>query len=246
MRAGLWVTVSVAAAVSATVAAVTAAQPGRPAASASDGTSAATNARDYAGLLSAIGVKPAGNAVAEAAAALARTGQTESVAAQSEGVALPPGGVLVTSAPGTVGAATSPAGQLGSVGTLYPSDLFVIAPDTLPAAAVAAIGKLAGVSADNLVDAARVEVNGSSVAMLGVDPATFREFAASPTAASTALWQNVADGEIAVSYLMGQQENLPLGGSVTVTGAQSEDLPVGGYATVGISGVDAVVSASVI
>jgi peptidoglycan DL-endopeptidase CwlO len=243
MRAGLWVTVSVAAAISATVAAVTAAQPGRPAARApARPASAARNAHSYADLLSAVGVKPAGNAIAEAAAALARTGQTESVAAQSEGVALPSGGVLVTSAPAKVAGGTSPAGQLGSVGTLYPADLFVVAPDTLPAAAVAAIGKLSGVTADNLVDAARVEVNGSSVAMLGVDAATFREFAASPTAASTALWQNVADGEIAVSYLMGQQENLPLGGSVTVTGAQSEDLVVGGYATVGISGVDAVVS----
>ena len=34
------------------------------------------------------------------------------------------------------------------------------------------------------------------------------------------LWQNVADGGIAVSYLMGQQEKLPLGGTVTVAGAQ--------------------------
>jgi cell wall-associated NlpC family hydrolase len=88
-------------------------------------------------------------------------------------------------------------------------------------------------------------VGGSEVATLGVDPVTFRQFAATPTAAASALWQNVAAGDIAVSYLMGEQENLPLGGVVTVTGATTESLPVGGFGTVGITGVDAVVSEAV-
>ena len=78
--------------------------------------------------------------------------------------------------------------------------------------------------------------------MLGVDPSTFREFAAKPTAQASRLWQNVAGGGIAVSYLMGKQEKLPLGGTVTVVGARTEHLPVGGFGTVGISGVEAVVS----
>jgi peptidoglycan DL-endopeptidase CwlO len=59
------------------------------------------------------------------------------------------------------------------------------------------------------------------------------------------LWQNVADGGVAISYLMGQQEQLPLGGTVTVAGAQTEHLQVAGFGTVGISGVDAVVSDTV-
>lgn len=131
------------------------------------------------------------------------------------------------------------------LGSPHPADLLVIAPTTLPPAALAAIGKLSGVSAVNLVDAARIQLNGSYVAMLGVDPSTFRAFTALPTAESTALWQNVADGAIAVSYLMGRQDNLPLGGDVSVAGAQTEQLRVGGYGTVGITGVDAVVSHSV-
>ena len=266
LRAGLWVTVSVAAAVSATVATVTAAQPRAPrtAGPRADSTAGRTapgaaSEHAYADLLSSIGIKPAGNAVSEATAARARTGQTEAVAAQNEGVALPTGAVLVpgaagasgpaggavTASPAAPGAEASPGGQLGPPGTLYPADLLVVAPTSLPAPAVAAIGQLSGVTADNLVDAARVEVNGETVPVLGVDPATFREFAATPTATSTALWQNVADGDIAVSYLMGQQENLPLGGSVAVTGTQTENLVVGGFGTVGISGVAAVVSDSV-
>jgi cell wall-associated NlpC family hydrolase len=44
---------------------------------------------------------------------------------------------------------------------------------------------------------------------------------------------------------MGQQLALPLGGKVTVAGSRTEKLPVGGFGTVGINGVDAVVSYSV-
>jgi cell wall-associated NlpC family hydrolase len=110
---------------------------------------------------------------------------------------------------------------------------------------VQAIGKLPGVAAINQLDAARIEVGGTEVATLGVDPVTFRQFAATPTANSTALWQNVAAGDIAVSYLMGEQESLPLGGMVAVTGSKTESLPVGGFGTVGITGVDAVVSDAV-
>lgn len=88
-------------------------------------------------------------------------------------------------------------------------------------------------------------MNGSYVDTLGVDPSTFRAFTATPTADSTQLWQNVADGGIAVSYLMGQQENLPLGGTVTVAGVRTEQVLIGGFGTVGITGVDAVVSTTV-
>ncbi|HXW43198.1 MAG TPA: hypothetical protein VEL03_00315, partial [Streptosporangiaceae bacterium] len=88
---------------------------------------------------------------------------------------------------------------------LLPADLLVVAPRTLPASALAAVRRQGGVTAAELVDAARVELNGSYVAMLGVDPSQFRAYAAKPTAQSTVLWQNVADGAVAVSYLMGQQ-----------------------------------------
>ena len=151
-----------------------------------------------------------------------------------------PAGQAMTPAPATQLAAQQTG--LQPLGALHPADLLVIAPTTLPSTALSAIGKLPGVAAVNLVDAARIEVNGSYVATLGVDPSTFRAFTATPTADSTPLWQNVADGDVAVSYLMGQQDSLPLGGAVTVVGAQTEQLRVGGYGTVGIAGVDAVVS----
>jgi peptidoglycan DL-endopeptidase CwlO len=270
LRAGLWIAAAAAAAVSATVAVATAG-PGAGTEGATRHHPAGTaggpsgSLADYARLLAAVGDRTHGNAIAEAAAARARLGETEAVAAQDAGVVLPPGSVLL---PGSTpsGAPTVPAGgtsgasagagpgstgaagagqQLAAVGGLYPADLFVVAAQTLPASVVSAIGQVAGVTQTNQLDAARLNVNGVEVATLGVDPATFRQFAASPTATSTALWQNVADGDIAVSYLMGQQQHISLGGTVTVTGTQTEGVPVGGFGTIGISGVDAVVSDSV-
>jgi cell wall-associated NlpC family hydrolase len=128
---------------------------------------------------------------------------------------------------------------------LLQADLLVVAPAALPAGVAARIRRLPGVLAAQPVDAARIEVNDSFVTMLGVDPSAFRSFAARPTARSAGLWQNVADGSIAVSYTMGKQEKIPLGGSVAVAGARTEKLRVGGFGTVGFAGVDAVVSDSV-
>jgi cell wall-associated NlpC family hydrolase len=130
-------------------------------------------------------------------------------------------------------------------GKLLRADVLVVAPKSLPAGTDAAIRRLPGVVAAGLVDAARVQVNGKFVAMLGVNPVTFRAFAERPTAAASALWRNVADGGIAVSYTMGSQDKLPLGGMVQVAGQQVKALRVGGFGTVGIGGVDAVVSTAV-
>ncbi|HEY2579397.1 MAG TPA: C40 family peptidase [Streptosporangiaceae bacterium] len=131
------------------------------------------------------------------------------------------------------------------LGALRPADLLVVAPRSLPRTTVAAIARLGGVTGVQSIDAARVRVNGKFAAVLGVDPSTFRSFAARPTAEAGRLWQSVADGSIAVSYTMGKLDRLPLGGMVSVAGVKQEKLRVGSFATVGITGVDAVVSGSV-
>ncbi len=210
-----------------------------------------------------------GNAASQARTVIQYLGQTEASAAQEAGVLVPsrlsnrrprpnrtrPGragraagaaagaNVPVAKHTGLAGLAAGP--RLRRLRSLQPADLLVVAPRTVPASSLAAIRHLTGVTAVEPLDAARLKVDGRDIAVLGVNPAAFRVFAAAPTARATALWQNVADGAIAVSYLMGKQEKLPLGGTVNVTGARTEKLVVGGYGTVGISGVDAVVSDSV-
>ncbi len=128
---------------------------------------------------------------------------------------------------------------------LLQADVLVVAGQSLPAALVRALRRLGGVAAAVPVDAGRVRVNGVFVNVLGVKPATFRPFAARPTARSAALWQNVTAGGMAISYTMGHQDRLTQAKPVQVTGSRTLTLPIAGFGTVGIGGVDAVVSDAV-
>jgi cell wall-associated NlpC family hydrolase len=128
---------------------------------------------------------------------------------------------------------------------LLEADLFVVAPTTLRSGITTAVQRLHGVVAAEPLDAARLQVAGKLTAMLGVNPSEFRAFAPKPTADSLRLWENVAAGGVAVSYTMSKLDKLPLGRAVRVTGRRAEELPVAGLGTVGIGGVDAVVSDAV-
>jgi hypothetical protein len=146
-------------------------------------------------------------------------------------------------------AASSPipaSGRVAPLKRLRSSDVLVVARAALPAGTAAALARLPGVTAVQTLDAARIKINGKYVAVLGVDPSAFRGFAAKPTARSDQLWQGVADGRIAVSWTMGRLDKLPLGGKVRVAGAgRTERLMIGGFGTVGIPGVDGIVSHAV-
>lgn len=125
------------------------------------------------------------------------------------------------------------------------ADLLVVSPASLPGSLIAQVSKLSGVTAAEQIEAVRMKLNGSYTSVLGVDPSVFRSFAAKPTAASNALWDGVADGGVAVSYTMGKLDKLPLGGTVTAAGAKTEHLRVAAFGTLGIGGVNAVVSDAV-
>jgi cell wall-associated NlpC family hydrolase len=125
---------------------------------------------------------------------------------------------------------------------LLQADLMIVASTSLPSGVLAKIRKLPGVTSAQSIEAAKIKVNGKFTAMLGVDPSTFRGYAAKKTAESNQLWQGVAAGGVSVSYTMGENDKLPLGGTVHVDGAKQENLRVGGFGTVGIEGIDAVVS----
>jgi len=137
-----------------------------------------------------------------------------------------------------------PAGS-GAVAPLHglkQADLLVVAPFSLSRQVLAAVAGQPGVTGAEPIEAAKIKINGAFAAVLGVDPSTFRGYAARSMAASDPLWQGVAGGGVAVSYTMGTLDRLTLGGQVTVSGRQTERLPVVAFGTVGIGGVDAVVS----
>jgi cell wall-associated NlpC family hydrolase len=125
---------------------------------------------------------------------------------------------------------------------LREADLLVVAPFPLSSKVLAAVSRQPEVTSAEPIEAARVKINGSYTAVLGVNASTFRGYAAGPTAASDPLWRGVANGGIAISYTMGKLDRLSLGGRVIVAGHQLERLPVVAFGTVGIGGVDAVVS----
>jgi peptidoglycan DL-endopeptidase CwlO len=125
---------------------------------------------------------------------------------------------------------------------LRQADLLVVAPFSLSRQVLATVARQPAVTAAEPIEAAKIKINGAYAAVLGVDPSTFRAYAAPSTAASNPLWQGVAGGGMAVSYTMGTLDRLSLGGRVTVSGRQPERLPVVAFGTVGIGGVDAVVS----
>ena len=122
------------------------------------------------------------------------------------------------------------------------ADLLIVAPFSLSAGLAAKVGRIPGVVAAERIEAVRMSVNGSPTAVLGVDPSVFREFAARPTGASNVLWQGVAGGGIAVSYTMGTEDKIKLGGTVTAAGRTTKKLRVAAFGTLGIGGVNAVVS----
>jgi peptidoglycan DL-endopeptidase CwlO len=152
--------------------------------------------------------------------------------------------VSATPTAGT-GSSAGPAPKVAPLRGLQQADLMVVAPFSLSRHVLDAVSGLPGVTSADSIEAAKVTINGALSAVLGVDPSTFRGYAAGPTAASDPLWQDVADGGVAVSYTMGTLDRLALGGTVTVTGRQAEQLRVLAFGTVGIGGVDAVVSDSV-
>ena len=153
--------------------------------------------------------------------------------------------VPAVAAPPATGTGTSPPPEVAPLRGLRQADLLVVAPFSLSGQVLAAVSGLPGVTSADPIEAAKVTINGTPEAVLGVNPSTFRGYAAGPTAASDPLWQGVAGGGVAVSYTMGTLDRLALGRVVTVTGRQAERLRVVAFGTVGIGGVDAVVSDSV-
>lgn len=121
--------------------------------------------------------------------------------------------------------------------------MLVAAPTTLSPEVVRKVQTVRGVAAVEVVDAARAKVNGKRAGVLAVEPSTFRNYAPKRTAEADRLWQNIAAGDVAVSFVMGNDGGLPLGRTISMGGERTQyPVRVGAYATMGISEVDAVVS----
>ena len=164
----------------------------------------------------------------------------------SPGLALGAGGApMSSSAVQTVRPGATRPPQVAPLRRTVQASLLIVAPSSLSPKLAAAGSRLPGVTVTEQIEAVRMRINGASTAVLGVDPSVFRSFAARPTGASNALWEGVASGGIAVSYSMGKLDKLPLGGTVVAAVHTAKRLRVVAFGTMGIEGVDGVVSHAV-
>ena len=203
-------------------------------------------------VLASAGTKPAGVNGRNAAIANSRSAPTISrgpivplLGGNTDGrgkpMAVP---VASASAAASTKSASTKSARVAPLHGLRQADLLVVAPFSLSGQVLATVARLPAVTSAEPLEAAKIKINGVYTAVLGVNPSTFRGYAARAMAISSPLWQGVANGGVAVSYTMGTLDRLSLGGTVTAAGRTQQRLPVVAFGTVGIGGVDAVVSDS--
>ncbi|HWE65832.1 MAG TPA: C40 family peptidase [Acidimicrobiales bacterium] len=151
-----------------------------------------------------------------------------------------------TSLPSGLPAPSAKLPAVGAVGPLREVDAVVTLPGTITPVEVSSLLHTAGLVAMEEVDTGTVGFDGAPAATFGVDPGTFRDFTPAVTANKTALWQYLAAGAVASSYEMASDRKLPLGARLPIAAAgtahQKTDAWLGAFMSVGIPGVDMVVS----
>ena len=125
---------------------------------------------------------------------------------------------------------------------LVDATLLVTGTHTLSAKQLRAIRRVAGVRRIQTVAAGAVNVDGHRAFVLGVDPSHFRPWTPKLTAASQPLWESIKAGELTASFDMGHDAKLPLGATVPIKAAYDTNIRIGAFASVGMAGVDAIVS----
>jgi len=125
---------------------------------------------------------------------------------------------------------------------LTDATLLVTAPHALSARQIKEIRDLDGVHSLLTVAAGSSVVDGHRAFLLGVRPGLFRAWTPKLTATSQPLWQSIASGELTASFDMGHDAQLPLGETVPVRAAHEVPVRIGAFASVGMAGVDGVVS----
>ncbi|WP_084259619.1 serine/threonine-protein kinase [Microtetraspora malaysiensis] len=123
--------------------------------------------------------------------------------------------------------------------TLKTPHLFAIAPSAIPRKSITKIEHLRGVLNLEVVDAASVELDGTQTQTLGVDPSTFRSYTPRTTAKSDALWENLANGELLVSFTFSGKTGIAPGETVAGSG---RNLRIGASAPISLGSIDALVS----
>ena len=123
-------------------------------------------------------------------------------------------------------------------------DVLVVGAATLPADAVKRLVALSPAGGALAFRSGTLRVGGKQVRAFGVDPSTFRTFAAQGTAEATAVWESVARGEAVASHEAAKTLKLVLGKDVALAPAAAGTAAtrrLGALATSGVPGSDLIV-----
>ena len=181
--------------------------------------------------------RPATRALGASAAVVLLLAGTAAMRPAPTGVTTAPAG---SSASTAAGATTS-----GSFRKIISPDLLVIEPSGLSARQLARLAAAAGVRQVVSADGAALKLNGHRANVLGVNPEQFRSWTPLATATDQRLWTALGQGRFVTSPTLAGQRKLHPGTAYRITGARQEQLTFGGSASLGISGIDALVSSKV-
>jgi hypothetical protein len=150
--------------------------------------------------------------------------------------------VLVRGENPTIDPAVSVADPGRLVGKVRPAELVVTGRSSLPPRVLRRIETTPGVEATVTLSMATAPVRERMVTVAAVDPSAYRLFTPGVTARSDAVWQRVAEGDLAVSPELAAEIDQPLGGDLVLGNeAGSLTLRVGAKASMPPK-IDAVVN----
>ncbi|MEU6710181.1 lytic transglycosylase domain-containing protein [Nonomuraea sp. NPDC046802] len=132
-------------------------------------------------------------------------------------------------------------GQGGPGVTSAPPRVLAIAPTAVPTQTRLALSELKHVQKVIVVDAGALKISGTTVNLLAVDPAEFRSWTPQPVADQPAVWSALGRGELVTDAAAMRKFGMVLGAMYQVDGGPR--LRVAASATLGLKGVDGLVSA---
>ncbi len=134
-------------------------------------------------------------------------------------------------------------GQGGPGITVTPPRMLAIARGTVPKQTRLALGGLKHVQKVIVVDAGSVKVAGTGVNLLAVEPSEYRSWTPQAVADQPEVWSALARGELVADTSAARRFGLVLGASYQIDGGPR--LRVAASATLGLPGVDGIVSTEV-
>jgi hypothetical protein len=125
---------------------------------------------------------------------------------------------------------------------IFLPDLLVIEPAGLTAGQLKKLSKIAGVRSLVAADGASIRLGRTKINVLGVNPEQFRSWTPLATATNQRLWTALDRGHFVTSDTLARQLHLHPGDRYRLAGAGKQDLILGGSASLGVSGIGALVN----